>query len=323
MDKQKNNILAIDDQPVVLWVEKLTKVFAGKKPFTAVDHISFNLKEGEILGLLGPNGAGKTTTIQMLLSVLTPTSGQINYFDQDFKTHRSTSLQQIAFASAYINLPWRLTVWENLDVYGRLYCLSKSQRQQRIKKLLTQFDAWKFKDKTVGSLSAGQKTRVMLAKAFLSYPKIVLLDEPTASLDPDVADEVISYIQKQRQEYNVSILFTSHNMAEVAEVCDRVMFLEKGQIVACDTPEQLAKSVSTAHVQLLVGDGLKRTIEYAKDQKLNYKLDNRFIEVSVDEQKIAAFLSGLAQKGVEYTQISIQKPTLEDYFLQLARKSLK
>jgi ABC-2 type transport system ATP-binding protein len=321
MNKQKKQILALDDKNVVLNVEKLTKIFAGKKPFTAVDHITFNLKEGEILGLLGPNGAGKTTTIQMLLSVLTPTSGQINYFGQDFKTHRSEALQQIAFASAYINLPWRLTVWENLDVYGRLYCLSKSQRQQRIKKLLTQFNAWQLKDKSIGSLSAGQKTRVMLAKAFLSYPKIVLLDEPTASLDPDVADEVISYIQKQRMEYNVSILFTSHNMAEVAEVCDRVMFLEKGKIVACDTPEQLAKSVSTAHVQLLVGDGLKRTIEYAQEQKLGYKLDNRSIEVSVDEQKIAAFLSGLAQKGVEYSQISIQKPTLEDYFLQLARKS--
>ena len=190
-----------------------------------------------------------------------------------------------------------------------------------MEKFLRLFDAWHLREKEVSALSAGQRTRVMLAKAFLTHPQILLLDEPTASLDPDIADEVIQFILKQRKEYNVSILFTSHNMAEVAEVCDRVMFMRNGKIIAFDTPEQLAKSVSIAHVQLLVGDGLKRTIEFAQHEHLSYKLESRFIEIEVDEQHIAAFLSGLAKKGVEYSQISIKKPTLEDYFLQFSRGS--
>lgn len=320
--KKNNHVATITNSDrLVLSVRELTKIFAGKKPFTAVDHISFDLKEGEILGLLGPNGAGKTTTIQMLLSTLSPTSGSMAYFGKDLSKFRSEVLQQVSFASAYVNFPWRLKVWENLDVYGRLYGLSKNQRRDRIKKLLTQFDAFDLIDKTVSSLSAGQKTRIMLAKAFVAYPKVVLLDEPTASLDPDVADEVLEFIKKQRQEYNVSILFTSHNMAEVAEVCDRVMFLQKGKIVACDTPEQLARSVSTAHVELVVGDGLKRTIEYATKMKMKHQVDDRSITISVDEQKIAQTLADLAQKGVEYSQISINKPTLEDYFLHVAKQS--
>lgn len=319
--KKNNRVATITDSDrSVLSVRNLTKIFEGTKPFTAVNNISFDLKEGEILGLLGPNGAGKTTTIQMLLSTLSPTSGSIKYFDQDLASHRSEVLQQVSFASAYINFPWRLKVWENLDVYGRLYGLDKTQRQQRIKKLLKQFDALDLLDKQVSSLSAGQRTRVMLAKAFVAYPKVILLDEPTASLDPDVADEVIEFIKKQRKEYNVSILFTSHNMAEVAKVCDRVMFLRKGEIVACDTPDQLANSVSTAHVELVVGDGMKRTIEYAKKEKMKYQQEERSITISVDEQKISQMLSDLAQKGVEYSQISINKPTLEDYFIQLAKK---
>jgi len=309
----------LQSNEVVLSVQNLTKVFKGKKPFTAVDDISFELRRGEILGLLGPNGAGKTTTIQMLLSTLASTHGRITYFGKDFSEDRSEILQQVAFASAYINFPWRLKVKENLDVYGRLYGLDSNTRKHRMEKFLRLFDAWELREKEVSALSAGQKTRVMLAKAFLTHPQILLLDEPTASLDPDIADEVIQFILKQREEFNLSILFTSHNMAEVAEVCDRVMFLREGKILAIDTPDQLAKSVSVARVQLLVGDGLKRTIEYAQQHSLPYKLESRSIEIEVDELRIAAFLSGLAQKGVEYSQISINKPTLEDYFLQFSR----
>lgn len=305
----------------VLSVHQLTKTYSGKKPFTAVDHISFDLQEGEILGLLGPNGAGKTTTIQMLLSTLKPTSGEITYFGKNFYEHRSEILQQVAFASTYINLPHRLTIRENLDVYGRLYGLSKNERNHRMEKFLKFFGVWNQRDKPMNATSAGQTTRVMLAKAFMAHPRIALLDEPTASLDPDIAHVVRAFVLEQQKEYNVSILFTSHNMAEVAEVCDRVMFLQGGKIVANDTPENLARSVSISKVDLIVGDGLKRTIEYAKKHDLAHEVEARSISLSVDEHKIAQLLAGLAQAGVEYSQISIEKPTLEAYFLQLSKES--
>ncbi len=308
-----------------LRVEKLTKTFQERKlfpwqkqekPFTAVDGISFELQKGEILGLLGPNGAGKTTTIQMLLSVLSYSSGKIEYFGKDLSTHRSEVLKDVSFASTYVNLPWRLSVFENLDVYGRLYGIPHATRMKRIERFLKFFGIWELRDKERSHLSAGQSTRLMLAKAFLAYPKIALLDEPTASLDPDIAHEVRDFVQEQRKEYGVSILFTSHNMDEVSAVCDRVMFMRKGKIVADDTPDNLARSISVAKVQLLVGDGLKRTLEYLGKKKYKYSLVERSIEVEVEEHSIAAFLRDLAAAGVEYTQISINKPTLEDYFLQ-------
>lgn len=300
-----------------LSVRDLSKSYGS---FTAVDHISFKLKEGEILGLLGPNGAGKTTTIQMLMSTLVPTSGEIEYFGKELKTHRSEVLQHVAFASTYVKLPSRLTVAENLDVYGRLYGLSRPERKNRIDKFLGFFGAKHLKKQSTGSLSAGQMTRVMLAKAFLAHPKVALLDEPTASLDPDIALEVREFVQQQRREYGVSILFTSHNMAEVSEVCDRVMFLQGGKIVAVDTPDRLAASVSTTRVELVVGDGLKRTQEFAEKKGYPFEVEKRSIRIEIDEHDIAQLLAGLAKAGVEYQQIAIQKPTLEDYFLQLARE---
>ncbi|HZZ98539.1 MAG TPA: ABC transporter ATP-binding protein [Candidatus Saccharimonadia bacterium] len=308
---------------VVLSVKNLTKIYPGKEKFVAVDHISFDLHGGEILGLLGPNGAGKTTTIQMLLSTLKPTSGEISYFGKNFYTHRSEVLKYISFASTYIRLPWRLTVNENLIIYGRLFGLTNSEIKSRVEKFLKFFGVWKMRDKEVSSLSAGQTTRVMLAKAFLAYPKIALLDEPTASLDPDIAHEVRAFVLEQQKSYDVSMLFTSHNMDEVSAVCNRVMFLQHGKIVANDEPDKIARSVSTAHIELTVGDGLKRTVEYAKKQKFAYEIDDRAITIAIDEHKIAALLENLAKVGVNYTQIAITKPTLEDYFLQLSKTEQK
>lgn len=315
---------------VALSVKNLTKVFQSgsilpwkKKgePFTAVDHISFDLEKGQILGLLGPNGAGKTTTIQMLLSVLSSSEGTIEYFGKELQENRSEVLKDVAFASTYINLPWRLTVYENLDVYGRLYGLSSNDRKVRIERFLKFFGVWELRDNERSHLSAGQSTRLMLAKAFLAYPKVALLDEPTASLDPDIAHEVREFVQEQRKEHDVSVLFTSHNMDEVTAVCDKVMFLKKGKIVANDTPANLAKSIRKTKVELMVGDGLKRTIEYAKKKAMAYELNERWIGIEVDEHKIAEFLRDLASAGVEYSQISINKPTLEDYFLQVHKES--
>lgn len=299
----------------VLVVDHLRKQYG---PFVAVDDLSFNLKEGEVLGLLGPNGAGKTTTIQMLLGLTTPTSGKISYFGKDFSKHRSESLNLVNYGSAYDQVPARLTVWENLQVYAQLYGVK--DRKKRIDFLLEQFDLTEHRDKEVMSLSAGQKTRVNLCKAFINFPRVILLDEPTASLDPDIASKVREFIIKQQRNFGVAVLFTSHNMAEVTEVCDRVMFLKEGKLIAKDTPEGLAKKIQHAQLELLVGDGMKRTIGFAEKQKLEYTVTDRFIRITIREQDIASFLAELAKNRIDYNEISISKPTLEDFFLSVSRE---
>ena len=308
---------------IVLSVRNLRKVYPGKKRYVAVDGISFDLKKGEILGLLGPNGAGKTTTIQMLLSTLKPTSGEIFYFGKPFAKHRSEILQKVVFASTYVSLPFTLTVQQNLEVFGRLYGVPIADLRQRMDKLLKGFGIEHKKKVPVGKLSAGQVTRLMLVKAFMVRPKVVLLDEPTASLDPDIARDVIQFVLEQRDEHDISILFTSHNMAEVTDVCDRALFLQNGRIIADNEPGALAKSVSKSTLQLTVGDGMKRTVMIAEKLKLPFKIEHRSIELSLDEAQIAKFLSALAAAGVSYTNINIITPTLEDYFLHMVEASRK
>lgn len=309
---------------ITLRVENLEKIFyprsfwKKKRPFVAVDHISFELKKGEILGLLGPNGAGKTTTLHMLLDILEPTDGRIMYFGLDLRTHRSQILQKIGFATTYMRLPLNLTIVENLTIYGKLYNLSSPKIKYKIEELLTLFGMWDFRNKAVGELSAGQTSRVMLAKAFLPEPLVVLLDEPTAALDPDIAHEIRRFVLEQKEMHGTSILLASHNMQEVTEICNRVIVLKSGRIIATDTPENLAASVATSYVSLVVGDGLKRTIDYAQKHQLPYTVYGRYIEIEVNERGIAQFLSGLAEMGVYYTQIWIDRPTLETYFLQIA-----
>lgn len=310
----------------VLKVNNLTKAYRSgfwpfKKPqkYTAVNDVSFQLKKGEILGFLGPNGAGKTTTIQMLLGTLTPSDGSISYFGQDFMDHRIAALKRIGFASGYDKLPPRLTVAENLDVAGRIYGISKARRSAQIKKLLEFFGIWHLADRQTGTLSAGQATRVMLAKAFIADPEIVLLDEPTASLDPDVAREVRQFILAQRKERSTSILITSHNMDEVTELCDRVLVLKNGAIIADNTPEQLAQSTSKVRVHLTISKNLDNAIIYVQESQLTYTIEGHEFMIEFDEHAIAQFLADLAQRGIVYSQISIDKPTLEDYFLSIAK----
>jgi ABC-2 type transport system ATP-binding protein len=299
----------------ILEVTDLIKSF---KKFTAVNKISFTVSEGEILGFLGPNGAGKTTTIQMLLGVLTPTSGTINYFNKSLMTHREEILEQVNFSTTYTNLPWSLSVWENLTFISYLYKISN--RKEKVNEIIKLFKLQEIAKKTMSQLSAGQLTRVNLAKSFINKPRVLLLDEPTASLDPDIAQYIRNLILEERERSQMTILWTSHNMAEVEEVCDRVIFINKGEIIANDTPLQLAKSIQTAHIELLIRDGMKRLLEYCTKSKLIHRLEHRTIIVDVKEKEIAEFLRVLMEKGIIYDEISIQKPTLEDYFLQVAGK---
>lgn len=303
----------------VLSVSKLYKTFA-KQQRAAVAGISFTLQRGEILGLLGPNGAGKTTTIQMLLGTLTPSSGSISYFNQDFFKNRSKSLQKVGFASTYSHMPEHITVSENLHIHGLLQGLSKKVIFERIDHYLHIFRLQEKRNSQFGSLSAGQKTRVLLAKAFLHNPEIVLLDEPTAALDPDVAEQIRAFILDEQKQRKLSVFFTSHNMHEISYMCDRVIVLKDGHLVANDTPHKLATAVSTSHVHLMFKEGFSPIAAYAQQQQLPYTTHENIFSITIDEQKIAQLLSDLATQKINYTHISIDKPSLEDYFLHVANQ---
>ncbi len=225
---------------VILKVKNLTKVFgspAGGQ--TAVDNISFEAKEGEILGLLGPNGAGKTTTIQMILGLIEPTFGSVEVFGKDIAKHRDEILNLVNFSSAYVSLPTNLKVRENLYTFARLYTVKNYV--QVVKELADFFDINPLMEKLYGSLSSGQATRVNLVKALLNSPKLLFLDEPTASLDPDIADRVRKYLKEIQKQRNLTIVYTTHNMAEVEELCDRAIFINEGKIVTEGTPAELIK----------------------------------------------------------------------------------
>ncbi|MCR4328573.1 MAG: ABC transporter ATP-binding protein [Patescibacteria group bacterium] len=220
----------------IIKVNNLVKRFGN---VTAVDGISFDMHEGDITGLLGPNGAGKTTTIQMILDVITPTSGEIRIFDLDMKHHREEILSKTNFSSPYVTLPNSLKVWENLNVFAGLYGVRNSGA--KIKELVEQFDLVDSLSKLTSKLSTGQLTRLNLVKALLNDPRLLLLDEPTASLDPDIADRVQHMLLKIRKEKGITILYTSHNMKEVEALCDRVIFINHGKIVDDGTPADLVK----------------------------------------------------------------------------------
>jgi len=250
-----------------------------------------------------------------------PTSGEVKYFNKSLTDNREEILEKVNFSSTYTQLPWLLTVAENLKFISYLYQIKN--RSQRIKKIIETFRLKRLMKEQMKDLSSGEVTRVNLAKAFINYPKILLLDEPTASLDPETADYIRKFLIKERNKFNVSIIWTSHNMAEVEEVCDRVVFINHGKIIADDTPERLAKTIEICHVALNVPDGLKRTIEICQNKKVIYKLEGRNIVVDLKEKEIPEFLRELMDRGVFYDQISIEKPTLEDYFLQVAPNESK
>jgi ABC-2 type transport system ATP-binding protein len=215
-------------------VKNLTKQYTGT---LAVDDISFTVAQGAVVGLLGGTGAGKTTTISMLLGLLVPTAGTLRVLGYDMAKQRFAALARMNFSSPYIALPQKLSVMENLRVYGHLYNVPKLSR--RIEELAAQFNLTGLLNRLAGELSAGQKTRVALAKSLINRPDLLLLDEPTASLDPDTGDFVRTALETYRRETGASILLASHNMAEVERLCDDVLMMKQGKIVDRGTPDSL------------------------------------------------------------------------------------
>mgnify|MGYP002382228103 FL=1 len=241
-------------------VSRLTKVYGEVH---AVDGISFALTTGTVTALLGGNGAGKTTTIAMLMGLVMPTSGEARIFGADMAHDRHRVLHRMNFESPYVDVPMRLTVAQNLEVFGRLYGvrdlahhIAEVAREMRLTELL---------DRPYGKLSAGQKTRVSLAKALINEPEVLLLDEPTASLDPDTADWVRTGIERYRAARGATVVLASHNMAEVERMADRVIMMEKGRIIADDTPAGLIQTFGRANLEEVFLAIARRQTEKASD----------------------------------------------------------
>ena len=213
---------------------RLTKIY---KTATAVDGVSFAIRRGSITGLLGGNGAGKTTTIAMIMGLVQPTSGKVEVLGHRMPDEAAAVLGRMNFESPYVDMPMRLTVRQNLTIFGRLYAVD--HLKERIAELAAQLDLTDFIDRANGKLSAGQKTRVALAKALINDPELLLLDEPTASLDPDTADWVRGHLERYCQRRGATILLASHNMLEVERLCDRVIIMKRGRIEDDDSPAQI------------------------------------------------------------------------------------
>ncbi len=218
----------------IVEVNHLRKEFNGT---VAVADLSFTVQRGEIVGLLGANGAGKTTAIQTLLGLIKLTGGTVRVFGMDLERHRVDILQRANFCSAYTGLPSNLKVWENLYIFARIYGVADHKR--KTDDLLALLEISHLRKAITGHLSSGESTRVNICKALLNDPELLLLDEPTASLDPDIADKVRKLLRRIQRERNITMIYTSHNMRDVQEVCDRVLFMHKGRIIAQGTPQQV------------------------------------------------------------------------------------
>ena len=220
--------------PPPIEVDRLVKIY---KTVAAVDGISFTLKPGSVTGLLGGNGAGKTTTIATIMGLVTPTSGRVAVLGAEMPRQRYRVLHRMNFESPYVEVPMRLTVRQNMTVFGMLYGVA--DLKERIAQLGRELNLTDLLDRPTGRLSAGQKTRVSLAKALINNPDVLLLDEPTASLDPDTADWVRAHLQRYCRERHATVLLASHNMNEVERLCERVIMLKRGRIEDDDTPAKL------------------------------------------------------------------------------------
>ncbi|MFQ5455651.1 MAG: ABC transporter ATP-binding protein [Nitrospirota bacterium] len=219
---------------MVIEVRGLSKSY---DTFTAVDNISFEAYENEILGILGPNGAGKTTIIHMLLNIIIPTSGSIKMFGLELQKNREKILSSVNFSSSYVSMPYSLTVMENLKIFAMLYGMRSYK--EKIEELLDIFEITDIKDRLTKTLSSGQLTRLFLAKALINDPRIVFLDEPTASLDPDIADKIRKFLKRLKKSTACTIVYTSHNMREIEEISDRIIFLNRGKIEVAGRPKEV------------------------------------------------------------------------------------
>jgi ABC-2 type transport system ATP-binding protein len=300
----------------LLEVQDLTKSFGALK---ALKGISFAVPKGAIIGLLGPNGAGKTTCIDILLGAPTPDAGTVMYFGRDFFAHRQASLSRINFASAYHNLQNRISVRQNLLVFANLYEVAEPRKM--IDRMAEYFEILGIMDRRFGDLSAGQRTRVSLIKSLLNNPELVLMDEPTASLDPDIADKTLALIEELRQERQISILFTSHRMDEVNRLCDEVIFLDRGEVVSKGRPADLTAAIPEAEIRLTIQGSTEAVQRYLVEHGIAYRVEGNALLLTALESELGQLIHDIHQLSDAITGLDVKKSDLEDVFLSIARRS--
>ncbi len=301
--------------------KNLSKTYWQKgKPFHALKGISLNIKEGEMFGLLGPNGAGKTTIINILAGLLDKDEGSISILGKDPLKEPETVKSQMNVGAAYSFLTGILTVEQNLRVYGMLYGIK--DLEPRILQLMSMFEIENLRHKRVYTLSTGQAIRVILCKSLLNNPKVLLLDECTVGLDPDIAQKTRKILKDYQKEHGVTLLFTSHNMTEVEQLCDRIAFLYKGEILMIGTPKELSKRIKTNSVKIDVIENSKKPLRAIIERFKVRIIESRqgmVIFETQGEKELPKIINAIIKRGMEIIDINVRKPSLEDVFLKIAR----
>lgn len=302
----------------VIEVTNVSKKFKERgKRFYALKDVSFSVRKGEIFGLLGPNGSGKTTLLNIILNVLIPDNGHVRILGKDPNKERSV-LDVINFVSGDARFHWALTVENILHFYGMIYNIEKEERIKRIEKLTKTFGAEELLKRRFFTLSTGEKMRVILARAEINKPKIILMDEPTLGLDPEISIRVRDEIKKLNKKFRTTILLTSHYMNEVEELADRIAFINKGSIIDMGTVEKVKMRKFTTYDVII-------TLSKIKDRgflgRQGFRIKGNKISKSLDiDENISKILSALESKNYDIINIETKKPTLEDYFVKITKE---
>ncbi|PWU15714.1 MAG: hypothetical protein C5B45_02095 [Chlamydiae bacterium] len=301
-----------------LEVKNLKKYFIYKgKVIPAVDGISFEINPGEIFGLLGANGAGKSTVINILTGITTLDSGEVKILGKDITKHTEYVKSKTNVATAYSSLSSNLTVYQNLLVYARLFGIHNAK--SRIYECLYDFEIAAIQDRKIDKLSSGEKARVNLAKAFLNNPILLLLDECTVGLDPDIADKIRTIIKKHQSKNDTGILFTSHYMPEVEYLCDRIAFMANGKIICIDSPERLIEKYSSNLISVRLHDDIDKLEAWLLKQNIPiFKKENRLIQFRAQASGTSV-VRELFKANLLVEHFEIKKITLEDIFIKISR----
>jgi len=307
----------------IIKTTNLTKKFNG---FTAVDHISFSVKKGEIFGFLGPNGAGKTTTIKMLITLLNPTEGSADVAGFDIIKKRNNVRESIGVVFQEPALDTELTGKENLDFHARMYGLDGDKRKNRIKEVLNLVDLDDKKDVLVKNYSGGMKRRLEIARGLMHYPTILFLDEPTLGLDAQTRRAIWDYIRRMNKEENTTIFLTTHYMEEADYLCDRVGIIDQGKILIIDSTDNLKNSVGNDLITLSCSDMSSLFKRLGEEEWIkNIKQHDSFLTLSVEkgEEKIPLVIDIARSLGINIKSISVRKPTLDDVFLSFTGRTIR
>ena len=299
----------------VIEISNVSKKFKYRgKDFFAVKDASFSVGKGEIFGLLGPNGAGKTTLLNMIVGILVEDSGSIRIFGKDVNKDVGI-LEKVSSISGETRFHWGLRTNDVLTFYSMLYGLSKSEREKRMKNLIKFFGLEDFLYRKFGYLSTGERMRLVFAKALLNYPTLLILDEPTLGLDPDIAIKVRREIKRVNRKFGTTIILTSHYMHEVEELCDRIAFINKGKIVDIGTINKMkSRQFSTYQIKIKVRKVKDRKFLLSK----GFKISGNLLQKDVDtDEDISGMISLLVERKMDILDIETKKPTLEDYFVKV------